>query len=69
MLLVSLVLSCGLATLIYYLHVHEPERDFYATSGIAPPIQLKPMLTPNMSSEPLLEPDPPNNDSERVIPQ
>lgn len=69
LLLISLGLNCGLVVLIYYIHIHEPERDFYATSGIAPPVQLKPMLTPNMSSEPLLEPDPPNDNLQRVIPQ
>ncbi|MDW8867305.1 type IVB secretion system protein IcmM/DotJ [Legionella pneumophila] len=69
LLILSLGLSCGLSGLIYYVHMHEPERDFYATSGITPPIQLKPMPTPNMSSEALLPPDPPDEDLQRIIPK
>jgi intracellular multiplication protein IcmM len=66
---ISLVLSGVFGLLLFYRYLTEPERDFYATSGIAPPIQLQPLLTPNYSSNALLPPDPPVEREERLIPQ
>lgn len=65
------LLACNIVmgVLISFIYLNEPEHDFYATSGIAPPVQLKPMAEPNKSSQPLLEPDPPTDDTERVIPE
>lgn len=71
--LIALILSLGisgvLASLMFYFYAHQPEPDYYATSGITPPIQLKGLLAPNMTSQALLEPDPPTDDTPRVIPQ
>ncbi|WP_133136893.1 type IVB secretion system protein IcmM/DotJ [Legionella rowbothamii] len=67
--IVSLGLSCILGLLMFYVYLAEPERDFYATSGVTPPIKLAPMLAPNMSSQALLPPDPPTDEEEKLIPQ
>ena len=65
------LLCCNIGTgvLLGFIYINEPENDFYATSGVAPPIQLKAMPEPNKSTQPLLDPDPPTDNSERVIPQ
>ncbi|KTC85953.1 MULTISPECIES: type IVB secretion system protein IcmM/DotJ [Legionella] len=68
-LIISLIINILLGLAIYYLYFHQPERDFYATSGITPPIQLKPMDEPNYSATPLLAPDPIENNTVKVIPQ
>lgn len=68
-LIVALLISVLITVLIAYIYLNEPERDYYATSGVAPPIKLQSMPTPNMSSQPLLAPDPPTDDGQRVIPQ
>lgn len=71
--LVALILSLGITSiivlLIFYIYLREPVPDFYATNGVTPPIMLKALQAPNMSSTALLEPDPPNDDGVRVIPQ
>ncbi|KTD19362.1 Component of the Dot/Icm secretion system. inner membrane protein [Legionella lansingensis] len=67
--IVSLTINLFLTLAIYYVHFNEPERDYYATSGITPPVKLTPLDKPNYSSTPLLEPDPVNEDETRVIPQ
>lgn len=68
-LIVSGCINLLLCLIIYYLHFHQPVRDFYATSGITPPIKLNPLKTPNYSGTALLDPDPTNNDDVKVIPQ
>ncbi len=68
-LILSLGISCIIVLLIFYIHSREPEPDFYATNGVTPPIMLKALQGPNMSSTALLESDPPNDDGLRVIPQ
>ncbi|BCA94122.1 phosphoesterase [Legionella antarctica] len=67
--MISLSLSSIIGLLMFYIYINEPERDYYATSGITPPIKLKPMLAPNASSNALLPPDPPTDDVQRFIPQ
>lgn len=67
--MISLVLSCIIAFLIFYVYLHQPERDYYATSGMTPPIKLNSMANPNASSQALLPPDPPTDEMQRVIPQ
>ena len=67
--IISLALNLLMGLIIYYLYFHQPERDFYATSGITPPIKLQPMEQANNSATPLLPPDPVNNEPEKVIPQ
>lgn len=68
-LIVSLLLSCFIMLLLFYRVITEPEPDFYATSGVTPPILLKALIAPNTSSMALLEPDPPTDDRVRIIPQ
>ena len=69
-LIISLLLSCLFGLLIIYVHVTEPERDFYATSGVTPPIMLQPLKAPNYSSQALLPPDTrPESTEEKLIPQ
>lgn len=68
-LIVSLLLSCILGLAMFYIHLTEPERDFYATSGVAPPIKLTPMATPNYSAQALLPPDPPSESEDKLIPE
>jgi intracellular multiplication protein IcmM len=68
-LILSLLLSGALGGVIAKIYLNEPERDYYATSGITPPIKLTPMLTPNMSSQALLDPDPIVGTEAKVIPQ
>ena len=67
--IISLILSCTMGLLMFYLYVHEPERDYYATSGITPPIMLNALSAPNETPNALLPPDPPTDDVQRVIPQ
>ncbi len=68
-LIISLILSGLMAGYIFYIYLHLPENDYYATSGIVAPVMIKSMSTPNESSEPLVDPDPPTDDVLRVIPQ
>jgi intracellular multiplication protein IcmM len=65
----SLLLSVLMTIVIAYMYLNEPERDYYATSGIAPPVKLQPMVTPNMTTQPMLKSDPEMDDEQRVIPQ
>jgi intracellular multiplication protein IcmM len=68
-LLISLLLSTGMIVLIYYMYLHIPERDYYATNGITPPVKLNSLMAPNMSSNALLDPDPQSDEVQKVIPQ
>lgn len=69
LLLISLSLSALLGLAIFYIYLHEPERDYYATSGITAPVKLTARLAANNTSTPLLESDPINDDDIKVIPQ
>lgn len=68
-LIISLLLSTILGVCIFYKYVSKPERDYYATSGETPPVKLKSMSTPNMSSTALLDPDPQSGVEDKEIPQ
>jgi len=68
-LILSLILSCVLALFCFYTYIGQPERDYYATNGATPPIQLKGLLAPNASSQAMLPPDPVTDDRVKVIPQ
>lgn len=61
---INVILCLG----ITYFYFNQPDRTFYATSGITPPIELTPMNKPNYSAEALLPPDPVNDEGEKVIP-
>lgn len=68
-LIISLLINllCGLG--IYYIYFHEPIRDYYATSGVTPPVKLSPLNEPNYSSIPLLEPDPIEDNTLKAVPE
>ncbi|KTD75544.1 type IVB secretion system protein IcmM/DotJ [Legionella waltersii] len=68
-LLISLLISTSFIAFIFYIYLNIPERDYYATNGVTPPVKLTAMMTPNMSSNALLEPDPPTDNVQLVIPQ
>ncbi len=68
-LVLSLLANCLMFFIIYFMHFYEPEPNFYATSGIVPPVELTPLKTPNYSGTALLPPDPANDDVQKVIPQ
>lgn len=68
-LIVSLLLSGILGLVQFYIYLSEPERNYYATSGVAPPIKLTPMLAPNYSTKALLPPDPLSESEEKTIPE
>lgn len=69
LLVCSLMINILIGLLIAIVHLHEPERDYYATSGIAPPVQIQSMSAPNESSQPLLGSDPKTDEVQLVIPQ
>lgn len=69
-LLVSIGLNAILGTVLYFVYINQPGRDFYATNGITSPEKLTPLLEPNYASEALLAPD--REDStykQKVIPR
>lgn len=68
-LLISMSINLLLIIGIYYVYFQEKEPDFYATSGITPPIPLRALQGPNFSSSYWLEPDPTNENEEKLIPQ
>lgn len=68
-LIISLMVSFISGFVLFYVYLMEPERDFYATNGVAPPIKLQPLFTPNYSTNALLPPDPPTEQEEKLIPQ
>lgn len=68
-LIISLFFNVLMGMLIFYIYINQPERDYYATSGITSPVQLTALMKQNMSSQPLLLPDPPTDEGIRAIPQ
>lgn len=68
-LILSLIMCLIFGTWVFYLYLHQPERTYYATSGIVDPVQLQALPEPNNLGVPLLEPDPPNDDIPRIIPE
>ena len=65
----SILLNGIMGALLFYLYLHYPERDYYATSGIIPPIQLQSLPSPNNSAKALLSNDPPTVVEQKLIPQ
>jgi intracellular multiplication protein IcmM len=68
-LIISLGLSCIFGILLFYIYLSQPERDYYATNGVTPPVKLTAMATANFSPQALLDPDPPTELEDRLIPQ
>jgi intracellular multiplication protein IcmM len=69
LIIASQVLNVLFCLAVTYAHLQQPERTFYATSGIIPPIKLNPLDAPNESAEALLPPDPVSDDETRAIPE
>lgn len=65
----SLGVNLALGGAIYYAYFNQPEREYYATNGIMPPVKLAPRNTPNDSSAALLPPDPVNDQPVKAIPE
>ena len=65
--ILSTAISVMLCLAIFYEYIHRPLVTFYATSGVALPVQLTPLDTPNYGTEYLLPPDPEDEDP-KVIP-
>lgn len=66
-LLVSVILNFCLGIGIFYSYFNKPERDFYATNGETPPVQLTPLDSPNESSTPLLPDDPDRSENDKAV--
>lgn len=67
LLLFSLFINLMLIAAIYNAILDRPEPNYYATSGVKAPIRLNPLLTPNYSSTPLLQPDPADDPAEAGV--
>lgn len=67
-LIISMLINLLLGLIICYLHFYQVEPDFYATSGVVPPVKLTVMNTPNYSNTPLLEPEPVEEEATKMIP-
>ena len=67
--LVSQLVNVFFCGLIVYTYMNKPKIDFYATNGITPPDKLTALDAPNMSSEALLPPDPPDTEGTKAIPE
>ncbi|MCA0404282.1 MAG: type IVB secretion system protein IcmM/DotJ [Proteobacteria bacterium] len=68
-LMISIILNLVMSLMIYYLYISRPDPDFYATSGMVPPVPLRALAEPNQSANALLPPDPVDVNNEKVIPQ
>lgn len=67
-LIISVFLNLILGLMICYVHFYQVEPDYYATSGIVPPVMLRSLSAPNNSNVPLLEPDPIETEAVKSIP-
>lgn len=67
-LLISCFFNILLSIAIYYTYFDRPERDFYSTDGITPPVALTPLDEPNYTSTPLLASSP-NTVQQKAIPR
>lgn len=71
--LIALVLSSFinlfLSVALYYVYFDRPERDYYATSGVTPPILLTALDSPNHTSVPLLPDDDGIEEDAKLIPE
>lgn len=64
----SLAVNIILFVAIVYVYKSRQLPTFYATSGMTPPIELKALDAPNDTSEPLLPPDPTDDNEVKLIP-
>jgi intracellular multiplication protein IcmM len=68
-LVLSVMINIALGIIICYVYLNLPEPDYYATSGITPPIKLTSMAEKNYTSVPLLAEDAETDNENKVIPQ
>jgi intracellular multiplication protein IcmM len=68
LLYVSLTMNVLLFFGMVGVYITQKPSDYYATSGVASPIQLSPLDSPNMTSEPLLPPDPVDDSVQNQLP-
>ncbi len=69
MLVLSLLMNVLLGVGLFYVYLHMPARQFFATNGVVPPTELTAMDEPNETSVPLLAADPDINDDVKLIPK
>lgn len=67
--LISIITNLLLIAGIVYVYMNRAEHDFYASSGITPPVMLTPMDVPNNTPDALLASDPSNDNEIKAIPQ
>jgi intracellular multiplication protein IcmM len=67
LLITSLILNALLVIGIYFQLINKVHPNYYATSGVKPPIQLTPLSHPNYKSKPLLPPDPITDSNEKML--
>jgi intracellular multiplication protein IcmM len=65
----SVILNVILGIGVYFVYFHQPDQQFYATTGALPPEMLTPMDEANQTSVPLLANDSENDEETKVIPQ
>lgn len=63
---ISTGLNAVLCLAIFYAYLNRPLITFYATSGVALPVELRALSAPNYSSEALLAPDPVEEDAKSI---
>lgn len=68
-LIYSAALNVLLGIGIYYVHMNQPVRNFYASDGVTPPVMLTPLDEPNNTSEPLLASDAVAPGAKKVMPK
>lgn len=68
-LVLSSLLNLFLGIALYYFYFSRPAPDYYATSGVIPPILLTPLDSPNKTSVPLLASDDVSEQETRPIPE
>ena len=68
-LLFSAFINLFLGYALYHVYFNQNMRDYYATSGVTPPVLLTSMDVPNYTSVALIGSDPDNENDIKVIPQ
>lgn len=68
-LVVSMLLNLLLASGLAWKYFSRPPHDYYATSGITPPVMLTAMGAPNMQDTPLMQEEETSDNGERELPQ
>lgn len=64
----STILNLCLGIALYFVYFNQPAPEYYATSGVVPPILLTAMDSPNNTSVPLLPDEELTDDTTRAIP-